>query len=71
VSYSVLGDDKAMAGTRAALRSATPHLRRELGRQIHLKVTPELRFDLDTSVATGERIDALLQQTHQPERDGS
>jgi ribosome-binding factor A len=67
----VLGDDRALAGTRAALRSAAPHLRRELGRQIRLKVTPELRFELDTSVATTERIDELLEQTHRMERDGS
>jgi ribosome-binding factor A len=71
VSYSVLGDDRALAGTRAALRSAAPHLRRELGRQIRLKVTPELRFELDTSVATTERIDELLEQTHRMEGDGS
>lgn len=71
VSYSVLGDEKALAGTRAALRSATPHLRRELGRQIRLKVTPELRFEHDTSVTTGERIDELLQQAHRRDHDGS
>ena len=71
VSYSVLGDDRALAGTRAALRSAAPHLRRELGRQIRLKVTPELRFEQDTSVATSERIAELLEEAHRMERDGS
>jgi ribosome-binding factor A len=34
VYYTALGDEKARAGSRAALRSATPHLRRELGRQV-------------------------------------
>jgi len=60
VFYTALGDDGQRAGTRAALRSATPHLRHELGRQIRLKVTPELAFEEDTSIATGERVDAIL-----------
>jgi ribosome-binding factor A len=71
VYYTVLGDEKAKAATRAALRSAVPHLRRELGRQIRLKVTPELRFEHDDFLETGERIDALLEETHRQGADGS
>jgi len=61
-AQAVLGDEKAAAGTRAALRSAAPHLRRELGRQIRLKVTPELRFEQDEISASADRIDVLLEQ---------
>ena len=60
IYYTALGDESERAGTRAALRSATPHLRHELGRQIRLKVVPELAFEEDTAIATGERIDAIL-----------
>lgn len=60
IFYTAYGDDKARAGSAAALRSATPHLRRALGRQIRLKVVPELVFEVDAAIATGERIDALL-----------
>jgi ribosome-binding factor A len=70
VYYTVLGDEKAAAGTRAALRSAAPHLRHELGRQIRLKVTPELRFEQDALPASAERIDELLDQVH-ADGDGS
>ena len=73
VFYTVLGDEKARAGTRAALRSAAPHLRRELGRQVRLKVTPELRFEEDELLSQGERIHHLLRQaipTQEPEPDG-
>ena len=69
--YTVLGDEKAWAATGAALRSAAPHLRRELGRQIRLKVTPELRFEPDDSAETGGRIDALLAEAHRRERHGA
>jgi ribosome-binding factor A len=65
VYYSAFGDDKAKAASRAALRSAAPHLRHELGRQIRLKVTPEVRFEEDASIATGERIDAIIDGIHE------
>ena len=64
VYYTVFGDEKAKAGSRAALRSAAKHLRHELGRQVRLKVTPELRFEEDPSLAAGERIDHIIEQIH-------
>jgi ribosome-binding factor A len=62
VSYSVLGDDKARAGTRAALRSARPHLRSVVGKQVRLKTLPDLAFEEDRSFAEADRIDALLKE---------
>jgi ribosome-binding factor A len=64
VYYTVLGDERARAGSRAALRSASPHLRHELGRQIRLKSVPELRFEEDPTVAGGERIDRIIEELH-------
>ena len=69
VYYSALGDEKAKAGSRAALRSAAAHLRHELGQQVRLKVTPELRFEEDTTIASGERIDRIIEQLHAGERE--
>jgi ribosome-binding factor A len=64
VSYTALGDERARRSSAAALRSAAPHLRRALGKQVRLKVTPELRFEADDSADTGERIDAILEGLH-------
>jgi len=64
VYYTVLGDERARASSRAGLRSAAPYLRRELGRQVRLKVTPELRFEEDTTIETGGRIEHLLEEVH-------
>jgi ribosome-binding factor A len=69
VYFTSYGDEKARAATRAALRSATGHLRRELGRQVRLKTIPELRFEEDPSLETGARIDELLERVHDEERD--
>ena len=64
VYFTAFGDERAKAGSRAALRSAAPHLRHELGRQVRLKVVPELRFEEDVSPATGERIDRIIERLH-------
>ena len=69
VYYTVLGGEKERNATRAALRSATPHLRHDLGRQIRLKVTPELRFEEDDLADAAARIDRLLDQVHQDGND--
>ena len=67
VYFTAYGDERAKAASRAALRSAAPHLRHELGRQIHLKVVPELRFEEDATPATGERIDEVIDRLHRDE----
>ncbi|HSL11310.1 MAG TPA: 30S ribosome-binding factor RbfA [Actinomycetota bacterium] len=71
VFYTAYGDEGSRRASHAALRSATPHLRRVLGRQVRLKVVPELEFVVDVSIATGERIDQLLDEvSHDLDRDG-
>jgi ribosome-binding factor A len=62
IYYTSLGDDQAKRGTRAALQSAGRRLRHELGRQIRLKVTPELEFVHDDTSERGDRIDAIIEQ---------
>jgi ribosome-binding factor A len=47
-----------------ALKSAAPHLRTELGRQVRMKYTPELVFKVDPSIATGNRIDSIIRELH-------
>jgi ribosome-binding factor A len=68
VSYTAYGDDKQRAGSRAALRSATPHLRSMLGREVRLRYLPELVFEEDTSFQEGQRIEELLVELHRKER---
>jgi ribosome-binding factor A len=68
VFYTALGDDKARAGTRAGLRSARPHLRSTIGRQVRLKYLPDLEFEEDQSIENGQRIDELIRKLHEDER---
>src|SRR5436190_13796414 len=62
VFYTVLGGDKDQRSTRAGLRSATRHLRAELGHQVRLKFTPELDFEEDLGPGQVERVAELLRQ---------
>ena len=70
VFYTVLGDEKQERATAAGLRSATPHLRQAVGRQVRLKVTPELEFRVDESLVRARRIDELIDRIHGQE-DGA
>jgi ribosome-binding factor A len=69
VAYTSLGDERAKAGTRAALRSARSHLRASIGRQVRLKYLPELEFEEDTTYEHGRRIDELIAGVTEVEED--
>ena len=62
VYYTVLGENRDHTATGAGLRSAQPHLRSELGRQVRLKFTPELTFEEDVGLTQVERVTELLKQ---------
>lgn len=68
--FTVLGDDRQRRASAAGLRSATPHLRQELGRQVRLKVVPELEFRPDDTIAAGERIEEIIDRIHREEDPG-
>jgi ribosome-binding factor A len=55
------------AQTQAALRSAAPHLRTALGRQVRLKYVPELTFREDPAIEQGERVEAIIREIHSQE----
>ncbi len=69
VYYTVMGDDRARASTRAGLRSARAHLRAVLGREVRLKFLPDLEFEEDETSATAERIDRIIEALHEGEHE--
>ncbi len=62
VYFSTLGGEDALDEAREGLESAAGWLRRELGRQLRLRKTPELVFHYDRSVERGERISSILDE---------
>ena len=59
VYVSFLQEDRA-AGAIKGLKSASGYLRRELGRALNLRYTPELQWALDDSITYGARMLALI-----------
>ena len=68
VFYSTLGDAKARQETARALDRATPFFRRQIGGRLRLRRVPELEFRFDESVAHQDRIEQILRDLHEEER---
>jgi len=62
VHFSVLGGPELQAEVQAGLESAAGWLRRELGRRLRLRNTPELVFHYDPSLERGEHIASILDE---------
>ncbi|HEY2316567.1 MAG TPA: 30S ribosome-binding factor RbfA [Streptosporangiaceae bacterium] len=60
VFYTVYGSDDEVAGTKAALASATGLIRSEVGKQTGLKHTPSISFTQDTIPDTARTIEDLV-----------
>lgn len=67
VFYTVIGDEKARSETAAGLKSAIPFIRREIGKQLRLRIVPELVFHYDSSIDYGHHIESLLKGIHEKE----
>ncbi len=62
VYYTVLGDEHERMSTQAGLESATPYLRKEVGRLVRLKSLPELEFNVDDAPERGQHVDEIIQE---------
>ena len=62
VFVSVLGDEAQKAKSLAGLRQAVGFVRREVGRRIRTRHTPELSFQLDSGIDATERVAQLLDE---------
>lgn len=61
VFYSVIGGEQEKKSSQEGLDSATGFIRRELGRRLRLRYTPELIFIFDDSLEYGNNIEQLIQ----------
>ena len=53
---SVYGTDDERTGTMAALNSARPFVRRELGKRLHMRNIPDVRFISDDSLEKAQDL---------------
>jgi ribosome-binding factor A len=57
---SVMGDEQTQNKAIEGLKSAAGYIRREIGRKIDLRYTPEFLFELDHSIEYGAHINQLI-----------
>jgi ribosome-binding factor A len=60
VRVSVLGTEEERARSLEGLTSAARFLRAQLSRELELRTTPELHFELDRGLEHAKRIDEVL-----------
>jgi ribosome-binding factor A len=66
VYVRTLAGEGAREPTLRALARAAHFLRGEVGRALGLRMTPELRFEYDTTPDTARRVDDLLREAGPP-----
>src|SRR5246127_2852392 len=69
VYYTVYGTDEEVAGTAAALASATGVIRSEVGRQTGIKHTPSITFVEDTVPDTARTIEDLVARAREADAE--
>lgn len=62
VYFSHLEGKAHAASALAGFKSASGFIRREIGRALKLRVTPELEFEFDPGIEQAARIGALLRE---------
>jgi len=60
VVYSVLGSPEQIEKTKEIIEKSTPKIRYEVGKQIRLRLTPELKFVYTDSLEKGSRVSELI-----------
>lgn len=60
---SVLGDETVQKKALEGLKSAAGFVRREMGKRVDLRYTPEFIFEIDHSIEHGAYINELLKKS--------
>ncbi|WP_318504540.1 30S ribosome-binding factor RbfA [Bacillus sp. T3] len=68
VFISVLGDEAQRENTLKGLAKAKGFIRTEIGQRIRLRKTPEIIFEFDESIDYGNRIETLLHEIHEEDK---
>jgi ribosome-binding factor A len=69
VYVGVLGNEEQRVKTLAGLTQAAGFIRRELGRRVRVRHTPELSFHYDSGLDATDRVAKLLEENRPPETE--
>ena len=71
VYYSVLGDEEKRKDVSLSLSKAHGFFRRELGHKLHSRLTPQIHFIEDRTIAEGFAIDQLISKVVADDESGT
>jgi ribosome-binding factor A len=66
IHVGVLGSEADREKTMSGLSASAGFLRRELGRRLRVRHTPEVQFRYDTGIDATERVARLLEESQGP-----
>lgn len=66
VYVSIFGDAEVKKGAMKMLAKAAPFIRGELGRRLHIRHVPEIRFRADESLEASQRVMEILDELEIP-----
>ena len=62
VYFSVIGGKEEIEKVQSGLESATGYIKREISRRINLRYTPQIKFEHDPTLETGNQIEKLFKK---------
>jgi ribosome-binding factor A len=71
IHVGILGGGADREKTLTGLRQASGFVRRELGRRLQVRHTPEVNFHYDEGLDATERVAELLEQVRPPDEAGA
>jgi ribosome-binding factor A len=69
VHVSLYGNDKEKRDSLIGLKRSAGWIRRELGKRLRLRLTPEVRFYEDTTLDDVYHLEEVIKEMHQSEED--
>ena len=62
VFVSILGDERGKKNAINGLKKMEGYVRRNIGKRVSLRLTPDIRFVYDDSLERGQRVSSLLDE---------
>lgn len=71
IYVSLYGSESARKSSLIALRQSAGWIRREIGKRMRLRFTPEIRFLEDTTLEDASQLDEVFKKLHEEESEDS
>ena len=64
IFYSIIGESEDIQKAQKGIESARGYIRREISHRLNLRYMPDLNFQYDPSIETGNQMEKLFRKIH-------